>query len=164
MYEKKPKLGDVDRAIIRLLTGNARMRDIEMASAIGVSDDTVRRHRQRLEGEGYLRIEAVFNTRKFGYTNAYQLGLVLAPGVDTRSIAERLAKLELVHFVALSLGPTHSILANCRSKDPLELNRLVEELRRWKEIERVDVNIIYDVVKTMFHRLPEDALDAGGGT
>lgn len=160
MSEKKPKLSSVDRGIIRLLIKDGRMRDVEIANAIGVSDDTVRRHRQRLENEGYFRIEAVFNSRKFGYTNTYQLGLVLAPGVDTQAIAERLAKLGLVHFVALSLGPTHSILANCRSKDPMELNRLVEELRRWKEIERVDVNIIYDAVKTMFHRLPEDALEA----
>jgi len=137
------------------------MRDIDIAKAVGVSDDTIRRHRQRLEDEGFFRIEAVFNSRKFGYTSTYQMGIVLAPGVDTRAIAERMAKLEPINFVALSLGPTHSILANCRAKDSLKLNRLVEELRRWKEIERVDVNIVYDVVKTIFHRLPEDALDTG---
>ena len=41
----------------------------------------------------------------------------------------------------------------------MELNRLVETLRTWKEIERVDVNIIYDVVKTLFHRLPDDSFE-----
>lgn len=158
MSEKKLRLDNVDKAVMRLLAVNGRMRDIEIAGTIGVSDDTVRRHRQRLEDQGYFRIEAVFNSRRFGYTNSYQLGLVLSPGADTRTVAEKLAKLELVHFVALSLGPTHSILANCRSKDPLELNRLVEELRRWNEFERVDVNIIYDVAKSLFHRLPEEAL------
>lgn len=157
MSEKKPKLDHIDREIILLLIENGRIRDVDIAKAIGVSDDTVRRRRQRLERGDFLRIEAVFNARKFGYTNSYELGLVLSPGVDTRVLAEKLAKLGSVHFVALSLGPTHSILANCRSKDPLELNKLVEELRMWKEIERIDVNIIYDVVKTMFHRLPEDA-------
>ena len=157
MSEKKPKLDNIDKAIIRLLMKNGRMRDVEIAKAIGVSDDTIRRRRQRLERGDFLRIEAVFNARKFGYTNFYELGLVLTPGVDTRAVAEKLAKLDSVNFVALSFGPTHSILANCRSKDPLELNKLVEELRTWKEIERIDVNIIYDVVKTMFHRLPEDA-------
>jgi DNA-binding Lrp family transcriptional regulator len=159
MAAKKPKIDKIDRAIISLLMKNGRMRDVEIANAIGVSDDTIRRRRQRLEDEELLRIEAVFNTRKFGYTNTYEIGLVLAPGVDTRIIADRLAKLDLVYFVALSLGPTHSIVANCRSKDPLDLNRLVEELRTWNEIARVDVNIIYDVVKTMFHRLPNDAFD-----
>ena len=159
MAEKKPKLDDVDRAVINLLMTNGRMRDVEIAKSIGVSDDTIRRHRQRLEDAGLLRIEPVFNPRKFGYTSSYQLGLVLAPGVATRVIAERLAKLDLIYFVALSLGPTHSIVANCRSKDPLDLNRLVEELRTWPEMARVDVNIIYDVVKTMFHRLPKDAFE-----
>jgi DNA-binding Lrp family transcriptional regulator len=161
MLAKKTKIDGIDREIIRLLQKNGRMRDVDIASVIGVSDDTVRRRRLKLENEDCLKIEAVFNSRKFGYTNVYQLGLVLAPGGDTRAIAERLAKLEPTNFVALSLGPTHSILANCRSKDPLELNKLVEELRKWKEIERVDVNIIYDVVKTMSHRLPESALDGG---
>lgn len=156
---EKTYLNKTDKAIMRLLAENGRMRDIEIARALDVSDDTVRRHRQRLEEEGYVRIEAVFNSRKFGYTNTYQLGLVLTPGTDTRAMAERLAKLETVHYVALSLGPTHAIIANCRSRDPLELNKLIEELRIWKEVERVDVNIIYDVVKAMFHRLPEAALE-----
>jgi len=159
MHAEKPRIDKVDRALIGILAKNARMRDIEVAKAIGVSDDTVRRRRKRLEDEGLLRIEAVLNARKFGYTNSYEIGLVLAPGADTRLIAERLGKLDLIYFVALSLGPTHSIVANCRSKDPLELNRLVEELRTWKEIARVDVNIVYDVVKAMFHRLPKDAFD-----
>jgi len=159
MHAEKPRIDKVDRALIGILAKNARMRDIEVAKAIGVSDDTVRRRRKRLEDEGLLRIEAVLNARKFGYTNSYEIGLVLAPGADTRLIAERLGKLDLIYFVTLSLGPTHSIVANCRSKDPLELNRLVEELRTWKEIARVDVNIVYDVVKAMFHRLPKDAFD-----
>ena len=159
MHAEKPRIDKVDRALIGILAKNARMRDIEVAKAIGVSDDTVRRRRKRLEDEGLLRIEAVLNARKFGYTNSYEIGLVLAPGADTRLIAERLGKLDLIYFVTLSLGPTHSIVANCRSKDPLELNRLVEELRTWKEIARVDVNIVYDVVKAMFHRLPKDAFE-----
>ena len=136
---------------------NGRARDTDIAKALNVSDDTVRRHRERLEAEGYFRVEAVFNPRKFEYANSYQLGLVLTPAVDVRDVAERLAKLELVHFVALSLGPTHAILVSCRAKDPLELNRFVEELRKWREIEKIDVNIIYETVKSMFHSLPQGA-------
>jgi DNA-binding Lrp family transcriptional regulator len=153
------KLDAIDKKIMALLAVNGRMRDLDLAKAIGVSDDTIRRHRQRLEDEGCFRIEAVFNSRKFGYTSTYQLGLVLAPGVNTRTIAEKLANLERVNYVALSLGPTHSILANSRAREAMELNMLVEELRTWKEIERVDVNIVYDVVKAMSHRLPEEALE-----
>jgi DNA-binding Lrp family transcriptional regulator len=152
-------LNKIDISILRLLAKDGRMRDIDIARTLNISDDTIRRHRERLEKQGYIKIEAVFNPRKFGYTNFYELGLVLTPGTDTRMVAERLAKLDLVVFVALSLGPTHAILANCRSKDPLELNRLIEELRTWKEIERIDVNIIYDAIKTTLHRLPDAALD-----
>jgi DNA-binding Lrp family transcriptional regulator len=149
----------IDKKIMALLAGNGRIRDLELAKALGVSDDTIRRHRQRLEDEGCFRIEAVFNPRKFGYTSTYQLGIVLTPGVNTRAIADKLAKLDRVNYVALSLGPTHTILANSRARDGMELNMLVEELRTWREIERVDVNIVYDVVKTTSHRLPEEALE-----
>jgi len=157
------KLDTIDKRIMALLAGNGRIRDLELAKAIGVSDDTIRRHRQHLEDEGCFRIEAVFNHRKFGYTSMYQLGIVLTPGVNTRAIAEKLAKLDRVNYVALSLGPTHTILANSRARDGMELNMLVEELRTWREIERVDVNIVYDVVKTMSHRLPEEALELRDG-
>ncbi len=158
MIEKKFELTSIDKKIVSFLAKNGRMRDNELAKVIGVSDDTIRRHREKLEAEGFFKIEAVFNTRKFGYTTSYQLGLVLTPGVDTRATAEKLSNLEPVHFVVLSLGPTHSIIANCRSKNPLDLNRLVEELRKWKEIERIDVNIIYDAIKNRLHNLPDDAL------
>ena len=153
------RLSNVDVSILRLLAKNGRMRDVEIAKTLGVSDDTVRRHRESMEKKGYVKIEAVFNPRKFGYTNFYELGLALTPGTDSRTVAEQLAKIDLVNFVALSLGPTHSILANCSSKDPLELNKLIEDLRTWKEIQRVDVNIIYDMIKTKLHRLPDAALE-----
>ncbi len=157
MPKKKPQLNSLDKSIMRFLAQNGRARDIEIAKAIGVSDDTVRRHRERLEAEDYFRVEAVFNHRKLEYTNSYQLGIVLTPAVDVRDVAERLANMELVHFVALSLGPTHAIVANCQSRDPLELHRFIEELRKWREIERIDVNIIYETVKSMFHSLPQGA-------
>jgi hypothetical protein len=95
---------------------------------------------------------------RFGFTNTYHLSIVLTPGSDSRAIANDLMRLDEIYFVALSLGPTHSIVAHCRAKDPKTLTNLVEQLRKWPQVERIDVNIIYDVLKSGYHRIPPDHL------
>ncbi len=117
---------------------------------IGVTKKLIRR-RNRLEEESYIKIQANINPRKLGYTNVFILGITLVPGKDVRKIAEKLASKKEFFFVALSLGPTHSIVASCFAQDQIILNKLVEELRRWKEIEKIETNIIYEVLKSGYH-------------
>ncbi len=71
-----------------------------------------------------------------------------------RKIAEKLASKKEFFFVALSLGPTHSIVASCFARDQIILNKLVEELRTWNEIEKIETNIIYEVLKSGYHDIP----------
>jgi DNA-binding Lrp family transcriptional regulator len=144
-------MDETDKKIIELLQQDGRMEDMEIARKIGVSHDTVKRRRNKLEEAGYIKIQANINPRKFGYTNVFILGLTLAPGIDVRKIAEKLASRKEFFFVALSLGPTHSIVASCFAQDQIILNKLVEELRIWKEIEKIETNIIYEVLKSGYH-------------
>ncbi len=156
--KKQLELDDIDKRIITLLQEDGRMQDVDIARKIGISDDTSKRRRKRLEGMGYLKVRAMLNPWKFGFTSVYLLGITLVPGADVRNVAKKLSKIDEFFFVSLSLGPTHSIVATARAKDQLKLNNLVEELRQWLEIERVDVNIIYEVTKSGFHSIPEDRL------
>ncbi len=159
MPEKKQlELDDVDKRIITLLQEDGRMQDVDIARKVGISDDTSKRRRKRLEDMGYLKVRAMLNPRKFGFTSVYLLGITLVPGADVRLVAKKLSKIDEFFFVSLSLGPTHSIVATARAKNQLKLNNLVEELRQWLEIERVDVNIIYEVTKSGYHSIPEDQL------
>ena len=144
-------MDETDKKIIELLQQDGRMEDMEIARKIGVSHDTVKRRRNKLEEAGYIKIQANINPRKLGYTNVFILGLTLAPGIDVRKIAEKLASRKEFFFVALSLGPTHSIVASCFAMDQIILNKLVEELRTWKEIEKIETNIIYEVLKSGYH-------------
>ncbi len=130
------------------------MEDAEIARKIGISHDTVKRRRKKLEEAGYIKIQANINPRKLGYTNVFILGITLAPGIDVRKMAEKLASKKQFFFVALSLGPTHSIVASCFAQDQIVLNKLVEELRTWKEIEKIETNIIYEVLKSGYHDIP----------
>ncbi len=130
------------------------MEDMKIARKIGISHDTVKRRRKKLEDADYIKIQANINPRKLGYTNVFILGITLAPGNDVRKIAEKLASMKEFFFVALSLGPTHSIVASCFARDQIILNKLVEELRTWKEIEKIETNIIYEVLKSGYHDIP----------
>lgn len=146
-----------DKKIIELLQQDGRIEDVEIARRTGISHDTVKRRRKKLEEAGYIKIQANINPCKLGYTNVFILGLTLAPGVDVRKIAEKLVSKREFYFVALSLGPTHSIVASCFAKEQIILNKLVEELRTWKEIETIETNIIYEVLKSGYHNIPLDA-------
>jgi DNA-binding Lrp family transcriptional regulator len=147
-------MDETDKKIIELLQQNGRMEDMEIARKIGISHDTVKRRRNKLEDAGYIKIQANINPRKLGYTHVFILGITLAPGIDVRKIAEKLASRKEFFFVALSLGPTHSIVASCFAMDQKILNKVVEELRTWKEIEKIETNIIYEVLKSEYHDIP----------
>ncbi len=147
-------MDSTDKQIIELLQHDGRMDDVEIARKTGISHDTAKRRRKKLEEAGYIKIQANINPRKLGYTNVFILGLTLAPGVDVRKVARKLASMKEFFFVALSLGPTHSIVASCFAQDQIILNKLVEELRTWKEIEKIETNIIYEVLKSGYHDIP----------
>src|SRR5659263_753135 len=147
-------MDETDIKILELLQQDGRMDDVEIARKIVISHDTVKRRRNKLEDAGYIKIQPNIKPRKLGYTNVFILGLTLAPGIDVRKIAVKLASRKEFFFVALSLGPTHSIVASCFAKDQIILNKLVEELRTWKEIEKIETNIIYEVLKSGYHDIP----------
>ncbi|MCE8426720.1 MAG: AsnC family transcriptional regulator, partial [Candidatus Methanoperedens sp.] len=98
-------MDETDKKIIELLQQDGRLEDMEIARKIGISHDTVKRRRKKLEDAGYIKIQANINPRKLGYTNVFILGITLAPGNDVRKIAEKLAFKKEFFFVALSLGP-----------------------------------------------------------
>src|SRR5660398_207273 len=112
-------MDETDKKIIKLLQQDGRMEDMEIARKIGISHDTVKRSRNKLENAGYIKIQATINTRKLGYTNVFILGLTLARGIDVRKTAEKLADMNEFFFVALSLSPTHSIVASCFAEDQI---------------------------------------------
>ncbi len=151
-------MDETDKKIIELLQQDGRMDDVEIARKIGISHDTAKRRRKKLEEASYIKIQANINPRKLGYTNVFFLGLTLVPGVDVRKIAEKLASMKEFFFVSLSLGPTHAIVAACLARDQIILNKLVEELRTWKEIEKIETNIIYEVLKSGYHNIPVESL------
>jgi len=147
-------MDETDKKIIELLQQDGRLDDVEIARRTGISHDTVKRRRKKLEDADYIKIQANINPCKFGYTNVFFMGISLIPGTDSRKIAEKLTCMKEFFFVSLSLGPTHAIVAACFAREQIALNKIVEELRTWKEIEKIETNIIYEVLKSGYHDIP----------
>jgi len=156
MPRKRKTVDKIDLMIINFLREDGRLTDVELAKRIGVSKDTVKRRRERLIREGFIQIKALVNPFSFGYRYSYLLGIKCAPGVDIRELANRLAEIDNVIFVGLCLGPTHHIVLWARAKDQMELSYLVEDLRKnYPEIEMIDTDIIYEVVKHSYYDIKE---------
>ena len=96
-------MDELDQRIIGLLQMDGRASNVTMARELGVSEGTVRRRLDRLIQDGVIRITAVPNIEKMGYGATALVGVQTRPG-KSDDVAEALARLEEVHYAAVTTG------------------------------------------------------------
>ena len=96
-------MDELDRKIIGLLQGDGRASNAKIAREVGVSEGTVRRRLRRLIQDDVVKVIAVPNLEKMGYATTALIGLQTGPG-RSDAVAEALARLEEVHYVAITTG------------------------------------------------------------
>ena len=96
-------MDELDQRIIGLLQIDGRTPNAEIARKLGVSEGTVRRRVGRLLREDVIKITAVPNFEKMGYGATALVGVQTRPGWAD-SVAESLARLEEVHYAAVTTG------------------------------------------------------------
>ena len=96
-------MDELDQRIIGLLQMHGRASNVTMARELGVSEGTVRRRLDRLIQDGVIRITAVPNIEKMGYGATALVGVQTRPG-KSDDVAEALARLEEVHYAAVTTG------------------------------------------------------------
>ena len=96
-------MDELDRKIIALLQFDGRASNAKIAREVGVSEGTVRRRLRRLVQEDVLRVVAVPNLEKLGYTTTALVGLQTGPG-QSDAVAEAITKLDEAHYVAITTG------------------------------------------------------------
>ena len=96
-------MDELDRSIIEILQKDGRGSNARIARAVGVSEGTVRRRLRRITQDGVVKIIAVPNLDKMGYSTAALIGLQTAPG-KLDSVAEALSSLKEAHYVAITTG------------------------------------------------------------
>lgn len=152
-YDSEPALDDIDRQLITLLQEEGRATDVDLAARLGISNDTARRRRTRLERSGVIKIKAHLNPRRFGYVHYIHLYVTTKPKVGTRSFAERISRERNAYYVALTIGPEQRVLIHYRGKTEDAVYDFVERLRKDPQVEHVEAHAVHEVVKVSFHSL-----------
>ncbi|MEZ4355745.1 MAG: Lrp/AsnC family transcriptional regulator [Myxococcota bacterium] len=118
-------LDEMDRRLIAVLAEDARQSHQAIASALGVSEGTVRSRLKRLETEGIVRITAIHSIDELDeYAFAYLW--ITCDRTRLRDVAEELAAEPLVGFVASILGRA-DLLAIVHESSPAHLVRFVDD-------------------------------------
>ena len=75
----------------------------KIANKVGVSEETVRRRVKRMLKDDYLRVVAVPNTEKMGFSSQVLIGLQVIPEkMDV--VAERLSNIPEVRWLSVTTG------------------------------------------------------------
>jgi Lrp/AsnC family transcriptional regulator for asnA, asnC and gidA len=131
-------LDDVDRALALALQEDGRASYTKLAELVGMSQAGVRTRVQRLLASGAVQIAAVADPFAFGFSITAMLGVTFTG--DLHVLAERLAVLDAVHFVAVTAG-RYDCLAEVVCVDSDDLLTLVND--RIRSIDGVkDVDVI----------------------
>lgn len=96
-------IAEIDLRIIRLLLANGALTNAAIASKLQTSEATVRRRRNRLEQEGYIRLVGSVNPIKLGFNSVAIIG-VQAVASRVASVEQALQRLPEVHLLGLSSG------------------------------------------------------------
>lgn len=96
-------LADLDLRIIAMLEENGRLRNTQLAAALGLTEGAVRKRLDRLLADGTVRIRAVSDPLKTGHTVVAIVSLRVLPG-RYESVAEALEAMPEFRFIGQTTG------------------------------------------------------------
>jgi len=130
-------LDDTDRALALALQDDGRASYAKLAELVGMSQAGVRTRVQRLLATGAVQIAAVADPFAFGFSITAMLGVTFTG--DLHALADEVAELDAVHFVALTAG-RYDCLAEVVCVDSDDLLALVNDcIRAIDGVRDVDV-------------------------
>ncbi|MCI0440507.1 MAG: Lrp/AsnC family transcriptional regulator [Chloroflexi bacterium] len=93
----------LDHKIISLLQQDGRASNAEIAREAGVSEGTIRRRLKRLIEEQFIKVIALMDPGKMGYSSEALIGIQVEPD-RLDDVASQLAALEEIGWVAVITG------------------------------------------------------------
>jgi Lrp/AsnC family transcriptional regulator for asnA, asnC and gidA len=94
---------ELDRQIIEMLQIDGRASNADVARKLGISEGTVRRRLRSLIRDDVVKIMAVPNWEKMGYSTTALIGVRAGPG-RSDEVGEAIAQLEEAHYVTTTTG------------------------------------------------------------
>ncbi len=121
-------LDDIDAtdvAILRLLQENGRLPNARIARELGLSEPTVRKRIDRMVQDDIIKVVAVLNPRKTGYSSDVLIGLRTETG-RMAEVGEKLAENDRVVYLGYIAG-RYDILVEMLFRDDAELFQFLNE-------------------------------------
>ena len=151
---------ETDRAIIRLLQGDARVSYAEISRETGIPESTVRRRMERLQARGVIRFAVVADPARLGYDVQATVGL----RIDLRrldAVAAALAGMREVSFAAVVTG-TFDLMAHVVARTQGDLvTFLSEQVAAVDGVRAVETFVMPRIVKPITDWvLPESSPEA----
>ena len=134
-----------DKNILRHLMEDGRKSNVEIAMAIGVSEETVRRRRAGLQRDGVYEIMAVPDYRKLGYGVEILLGIeAVSSQID--EVAEALSEVDEVYRVSCTTG-SFNIFAWLTVRSMNDVTTVLNE--KIRNISGIDRVVTFYCIETM---------------
>ena len=146
---------DLDRSIVRLLEEDGRLPNLEIARRLGVSESTVRKRIARLMRQNGMRITASLDGASASQTD--MLFLINTEAGCRVAVAERLASLSEVQYVALTTGGYDVVARAAFRSDADALDFLVRQVEGTEGVRVVQTNHVLKNLKMPASSLPVTA-------
>jgi len=146
--EKRKKIDKFDLRMIKLLSKNARLNYRQLAEYLNTTRQRVSRRLERLEREGIIKKYTVVpDLSRLGYIYVI-LGITLTPGTSIDEEIENIKNREDVKVIERAIGPHNLVIHLLVPKDMKEVEKRINEITgKLKNIEKVDVTFVTDIVK-----------------
>lgn len=138
----KRRVDDVDRRIIELLRENSRMRFVEIAERIGISEASVRRRIKALVDSGVIRRFTVEAELEHGLQAV--VFVATDPSRVTGAVAEEALRLDGVEAVYEVTGE-YDVAIVVRVPSVSKLNSCIDDIRRIEGVVKTNTVIILRV-------------------
>lgn len=100
----KPLLDDLDLGIVEWLSEDARTSNRQIASALGVTEGTVRARIKRMEDDGQIRITAINNINCLTNPALAYIWVEVEKSAQISAVSRQLADIPEIGFVGVMLG------------------------------------------------------------
>jgi len=153
-------LDKLDQMIIEELQNDGRKSYTDIAKAAGVSEATIRKRVKDLKKENVIKIQALLNPVKIGYSLVAILAFQIHVA-EWGTVADALAKKPTVRYLAFA-GGRYDLIAMVVSRTPEELSHFIKELSSNQAIIKTEAFVNLEIIKTPWlqtwdiHRLISD--------
>lgn len=155
----RDSLDELDRRILALLQQNGRIANLEIARQLGIAEATVRKRMERLLDEGAVRVTAIPDIVRLGYTVQAIVG-VQVETLRVQEVAQKLASMPSVRAVCVTAGAFDIIAEAAFVSNDALYAFLTEQVARLEGVLRTETFHVLRALKQMSDwQLPEATVE-----